>query len=112
MTVTAPSVERRASEARNQLDEHVREMVAWHFSPETGCPFWLDFRERLDFDPREKVQGFEDLKYFGPFQALPGRVAARRTGSSLGAEGARWRTALRFRDGRHDGRAQISRQHP
>lgn len=68
MTVTAPSIEKRAAEARNHLDEHVREMVAWHFSPETGCPFWLDFRERLDFDPREKVQGFEDLKYFGPFQ--------------------------------------------
>ena len=22
--------------------EHVREIVHWHFDPETGCPYWLD----------------------------------------------------------------------
>jgi len=68
MTAMEPSVEKRAGEARDRLDQHVREMVSWHFSDETGCPFWLDFRERLDFDPLTKVKGFEDLKYFGAFQ--------------------------------------------
>ena len=43
-------------------------MVAWHFNPETGCPFWLEFAGRLDFDPREKVHGYDDLKLLGHFQ--------------------------------------------
>jgi hypothetical protein len=30
------------------LDAHVRDIVRWHFSPETGTPFWLDFAKRLD----------------------------------------------------------------
>jgi len=25
--------------ARERLDAHVREIVAWHFDPQTGCPF-------------------------------------------------------------------------
>jgi hypothetical protein len=41
---------------KERLDAHVREMVAWHFSPETGSPFWLDFAAKLDWDPREEVR--------------------------------------------------------
>ena len=33
--------------AREKLDAHVREIVAWHFDPETGCPFWLERAEYL-----------------------------------------------------------------
>ncbi len=62
------TLDERVRAARRQLDEHVREMVAWHFSPETGCPFWLEYAEKLDFDPREKIQGYEDLKHLGHFQ--------------------------------------------
>jgi len=54
--------------ARHDLDEHVRDIVRWHFSEETGCSFWLDFRKRLDFDPLADVQGFDDLKRFPPFE--------------------------------------------
>jgi len=50
------------------LDAHVREMVAWHFSPETGSPFWLDFAAKLDWDPREEVKTYEDLDRFGFFE--------------------------------------------
>ena len=31
------------AEAQTQLDERVREIINWHFSPETGCPFWLEW---------------------------------------------------------------------
>ena len=27
------------AEAQAGLDRHVREMVSWHFDPETGCPW-------------------------------------------------------------------------
>jgi hypothetical protein len=54
--------------ARAALDAQVRETVAWHFSPETGCPFWLDYRSRLGWDPRDRVTTFADLRRLGPFE--------------------------------------------
>src|SRR5262245_30940807 len=53
---------------RAALDAQVREAVAWHFSPETGCPFWLDYRSRLGWDPRDRVSTFADLRLLGPFE--------------------------------------------
>ena len=65
---TSSTLDAKAEEARHKLDAHVREMVAWHFSPETGSPFWLDYARKLSFDPREKVQNYADLKYLGHFE--------------------------------------------
>lgn len=53
---------------RKRLDAHVREIVQWHFSPETGCPFWLEWRENAGWDPIREVRGFDDLSRFGHFQ--------------------------------------------
>ena len=58
----------RVDAARERLDAHVREIIAWHFAPETGCPFWLDFASKLDWDPRKEVKGFADLQRFGFFE--------------------------------------------
>ncbi len=58
----------RVEAAREQLDAHVRDTVAWHFDPETGCPFWLDFASKLDFDPRERIHGYKDLAVLGHFE--------------------------------------------
>jgi phenylacetate-coenzyme A ligase PaaK-like adenylate-forming protein len=49
------------------LDQHVREMMAWHFGPDTGCPFWLAWAGKQGWDPREEVQGFDDLARFPNF---------------------------------------------
>ena len=54
--------------SRNALDAWVREVVAWHFDPATGSPFWLDYAKKLDWDPREHVKGFEDLQRFDLFE--------------------------------------------
>ena len=67
-TELSPAIEQRISVAREQLDAHVREIVAWHFDPDTGCPFWLEHAQKLDWDPREEVHGFDDLKKFGLFE--------------------------------------------
>ena len=32
---------RAAAAARDALDSWVREVVEWHFNPETGSPFWV-----------------------------------------------------------------------
>jgi len=61
-------LEARITAARERLDAWTREVVQWHFDPETGCPFWLEFAERLDWDPREEIRGFADLDRFGLFQ--------------------------------------------
>src|SRR5690242_20606621 len=55
-------------DAQAKLDAHVREIVRWHFSPETGCPFWLEFAGRLGWDPRREIQCFGDLRKFPPFE--------------------------------------------
>ncbi len=54
-------------EARAALDEWVREVVRWHFDPETGTPFWLEYASRLDWDPRREIETFDDLARFGFF---------------------------------------------
>ena len=64
--MTELSVEQRA--ARDALDAHVRDIVQWHFNPETGCPFWLEKAASLGFDPREDITGYKDLHRFGPFE--------------------------------------------
>ncbi|MEL7059272.1 MAG: hypothetical protein AAGN46_04500 [Acidobacteriota bacterium] len=64
----SPEVAEAAQAARHRLDAHVRDIVRWHFSPETGCPFWLEKAETFDFDPLTEVEGFDDLKKFGHFR--------------------------------------------
>jgi phenylacetate-coenzyme A ligase PaaK-like adenylate-forming protein len=61
-------------QAKEKLDAQVRDIVAWHFDPQTGSPFWVEAAQgknpllKLDFDPRNAVKCFEDLKKFGLFE--------------------------------------------
>ncbi len=48
------------------LDDHVREIVRWHLSPETGTPLWIDWAADAGFDARS-VQGFDDLQHLPRF---------------------------------------------
>src|SRR5262245_18774527 len=57
----ADTLEHRVSEARQRLNAHTREIVAWHFDPATGCPFWLDYAKNLKWDPRKEIQSYADL---------------------------------------------------
>jgi phenylacetate-coenzyme A ligase PaaK-like adenylate-forming protein len=69
MTGTSTStLSERVRTAKEQLDAHVRSTVEWHFNPETGSPFWLDFASRMNWDPRTEIRTFEDLSRFPPFQ--------------------------------------------
>ena len=56
------------AQAKANLDAHTRETVQWHFSPETGCPFWLEKVKGFDFDPLTDIQCFDDLKKFPLFE--------------------------------------------
>jgi phenylacetate-coenzyme A ligase PaaK-like adenylate-forming protein len=63
-TATAAQVH----DAREKLDAQVREIVRWHFGPDTGTPFWLERAKSFKFNPLKDVQGFDDLKLFGFFE--------------------------------------------
>ncbi len=65
---TSAELETLQKEARERLDAHTRETVKWHFSEETGCPFWLEKKSELNFDPLTEVQCYDDLKKFPLFE--------------------------------------------
>ncbi|MGH9175958.1 MAG: hypothetical protein ACRD1H_16450, partial [Vicinamibacterales bacterium] len=66
-SATAPD-QSALSRARTELDAWVRELMQWHFSPQTGCPFWLDWASQANWDPRREVAAYDDLDKFGSFQ--------------------------------------------
>ena len=65
---TAPASEETIRAAREKLDAWVRDVVEFHFNPETGCEFWLDHARKLDWDPRKEISTFDDLGRFDEFQ--------------------------------------------
>jgi phenylacetate-coenzyme A ligase PaaK-like adenylate-forming protein len=64
----------RIPHLRHDLDEWTRRSMRWHFSPETGSPFWLGRAGSLGFDPRTDIDCYAALRRFGLFdkQALRG----------------------------------------
>jgi len=62
------TLEAKAQAARDALDAHVRAIIAWHFAPETGCPYWLAWASEAGWDPRRDIHAFADLHKFGHFQ--------------------------------------------
>ncbi|CAN5527544.1 MAG: hypothetical protein H0T77_11235 [Pyrinomonadaceae bacterium] len=68
MSTAEATLEINIEQSRTTLDAWVREVVKWHFDPETGCAFWLDLAQTLSFDPREVIQTYDDLSKLGPFQ--------------------------------------------
>ena len=73
-TVSAPAgsapadLQANAKAARERLDVHAYETVQWHFHPSTGCPFWLEYAQKLKFDPMKEIKNYDDLKKFDLFQ--------------------------------------------
>ena len=65
--MSTPSVSPDAiKQAQAQLDAHLRQIIHWHFSPETGCPYWLDWAKK-NFDPRKEINSFADVLKFPHF---------------------------------------------
>lgn len=56
------------AEAREALDAHVREIIHWHFSSDTGCPFWLEWKSKAGWDPITEVKTYDDIRKFPHFQ--------------------------------------------
>lgn len=61
-------LENLVREAREKLDQHAYEMIQLHFHESTGCPFWLEKKAELKFDPLTEVKGYDDIKKFPLFE--------------------------------------------
>jgi len=58
---TTPTQTDAVQAARDALDAHVRDTVAWHFSPETGTPYWIDYAKQHGIDPVTNVKTYDEL---------------------------------------------------
>lgn len=67
-SVTPVDIDTLAKEAKEKLDAHAVETVQWHFHESTGCPFWLQKKAELNFDPLAEVKCFDDIKKFPLFE--------------------------------------------
>jgi acyl-coenzyme A synthetase/AMP-(fatty) acid ligase len=72
------TMRRRVPELAVGLDEWTRRMMRWHFSAETGSPFWVSRRPSLGFDPEKDVDCFAALELFGLFDKAELRAAHAR----------------------------------
>jgi phenylacetate-coenzyme A ligase PaaK-like adenylate-forming protein len=68
MSPTATASPDAVQAAAKKLDAHLQEVIQWHFSPETGTPFWLEWAKKAGWDPRKEVKTFADLAKFGHFE--------------------------------------------
>jgi phenylacetate-coenzyme A ligase PaaK-like adenylate-forming protein len=55
-------------DAKTDLNDHLREVIGWHFSEETGTPFWLNWAKSASFSPVDAIQTVDDLMLFEPFE--------------------------------------------
>jgi phenylacetate-coenzyme A ligase PaaK-like adenylate-forming protein len=65
---TTADLETLTQAAQERLDQHAYETVQRHFHESTGCPFWLEKKAELNFDPLTEVKNYDDLKKFPPFE--------------------------------------------
>jgi len=93
------------------LDAHVQAIIRWHFSPETGSPYWLRKAASLGFDPLTEVRTFADLAKFPPVadewrtvpapdlipRGCPGPFSVWETGGTTGAPRRIVDASVRFR---------------
>lgn len=54
--------------AKAQLEAHLRDIIEWHFNPETGSQFWLNWAAKAGWDPRAEINRVEDLLKFPHFE--------------------------------------------
>lgn len=50
------------------MSSHLHQILALHFDPEDGAPYWLERQEALGFDVRATVREPEDLLRLGPMR--------------------------------------------
>jgi len=66
MTTTGPSTLRASPQLTSiDVNERLQDVIALHFDPRAGTPYWLDVARRLGFDPRREIRSIADLPRLG-----------------------------------------------
>jgi hypothetical protein len=66
MSTETSELELAVSQSKKALDDHIAEMMEWHFSEKSGCPYWLEKKRGFKFDPVKDVKTFADLQRLFP----------------------------------------------
>ena len=66
------NMDEKTKQSAKELDAHVAEIIKWHFSPETGSPFWLDWAEKQNWNPLDEVTNFDDICENSPIFRMSG----------------------------------------
>ena len=64
------------NDSQSHLDAHLRSMIEWHFSEETGTPFWIRWAQERGIKPLKEVGSFDELECFGNFNIDDLRLAS------------------------------------
>lgn len=54
-------------QAKAKVDAHFLEAIRWHFSLETGTPYWLDWAKKQGWNPVTEIKSFGDIHRFPHF---------------------------------------------
>lgn len=96
MTTTIEKVGGSPIERLPEPDELVRATMIWHFSPETGSPYWLSRVPALGFNPLRDVRGMADLRLFDQvsvdWRSTPAEQFIPRGCEALRSEFGVWET--------------------
>jgi phenylacetate-coenzyme A ligase PaaK-like adenylate-forming protein len=66
-TMTAVASNEAVEQAKSQLNDHLLEIIDWHFAPETGTPYWINWAQEQGWDPRKEIQSWDDISRFPHF---------------------------------------------
>ena len=55
------NIDETVKQSANELDAHIAEIIKWHFSPDTGSPFWLDWAKQQSWNPLEEIRTYQDI---------------------------------------------------
>lgn len=61
-------IKQKSAASKEKLDAHLREIIKWHFSPETGSPFWLEWAQKAGWNPIDKIKTIDDMAQFPHFE--------------------------------------------
>jgi len=53
--------------AQDKLNTHLKEIIKWHFSEETGTPIWRNWAKENNFDAIAEIQTVDDITKFEHF---------------------------------------------
>lgn len=56
-------------DVKAELDAYVRRIIAIHFNPRTGAPYWLEREQTLGINAIEEIQTIADLERLGAMEA-------------------------------------------